>query len=189
MGTHILSAGVDGLLPSSERGPQAINRGIPEFVPVGVRVLAPSIVATNYTLYNRMPTPARWLIKTALVYLVLALAVALVRAGQTMGIVPGTPSTLWLPQLHLLTVGWLTQLIFGVAYWLFPSPKPRVQPSPRLIWGAYGALNGGLILRLGCEPAFLPGGVQGWGLAASALLQWGASLLFVTHFWRRVRPK
>lgn len=136
-----------------------------------------------------MPRPARWLIKTALLYLVVALGIGLVRAGQTTGLVPGTAATLWLPQLHLLTVGWLTQLIFGVAFWLFPSPGPNTQPSPRLIWGAYGALNGGLLLRLGCEPAFFPDPVQKWGLVASAALQWSASLLLVAHFWARVRTK
>jgi hypothetical protein len=87
-----------------------------------------------------MPTPARWLIKTALLHLVLALGLALVRAGQAAGFVPGAASALWLPQLHLLTVGWLTQLIFGVAFWLFPSPAPGTQPSPQLIWIAYGLL-------------------------------------------------
>jgi len=136
-----------------------------------------------------MPTLARWLIKTALLHLVLALGLALVRAGQAAGLVPGVASALWLPQLHLLTVGWLTQLIFGVAFWLFPSPAPGTQPSPRLIWIAYGVLNGGVLLRAAAEPGFLPELMRTWGLAASAALQWGASLLLVVHFWGRVRPK
>lgn len=136
-----------------------------------------------------MPTPARWFIKTALLYLVLALGLALVRAGQTAGFVPGAASALWLPQLHLLTVGWLTQLIFGVAFWLFPSPAPGTQPSPRLLWIAYGMLNGGVLLRVAAEPGFIPESVQTWVLTASAALQWGASLLLVMHFWGRVRPK
>ncbi len=136
-----------------------------------------------------MPTPARWLIKTALLHLVLALGLALVRAGQTAGLLPGTASTLWLPQLHLLTVGWLTQLIFGVAFWLFPSPAPGTQPSARLMWIAYGLLNTGVLLRVGAEPGLIPASVQTWSLAMSAVLQWGASLLLVVHFWSRVRPK
>lgn len=136
-----------------------------------------------------MPTPARWLIKTALLHLVLALSLAFVRAGQTAGLVPGVASALWLPQLHLLTVGWLTQLIFGVAFWLFPSPAPGMQPSPRLVWIAYGMLNGGVLLRVTGEPGVIPEWVHMWVLAASAALQWGASLLLVVHFWGRVRPK
>lgn len=124
-----------------------------------------------------------------MVYLVVALGMAVVRAGQGAGWLPGAPSALWLPQLHLLTVGWLTQLIFGVAFWLFPSPAPGTQPSARLVWSAYGALNGGLLLRLGCEPAFFAEVVQEWGLVTSAILQWSASLLLVVHFWGRVRTK
>lgn len=136
-----------------------------------------------------MPIPARWLIKTALVHLVFALGLALVRSGQAIGLVPGAASALWLPQLHLLTVGWLTQLIFGVAYWLFPAPDDAAAASPRVIWAAYGALNVGLLLRLGTEPSVVLDGARAWGLVASAALQWGASLLFVAHFWSRVRSK
>jgi len=136
-----------------------------------------------------MPVEARWLIKTALVYLAAGLALAVVRAGQSAGLVPGTGAQLWLAQLHVLTVGWLTQLIFGVAYWLFPAPGDAVSDAPTVIWTAYGALNLGLLLRLGTEPFLLLDGVRGWGLLGSAALQWGASLLFVAHFWSRVRPK
>jgi hypothetical protein len=135
-----------------------------------------------------MPTQSRWLIKTALGYLAAALTIGLVRAVQAAGGLPGTATALWLPQLHFLTVGWLTQLIFGVASWLFPNPDGG-QASSRVVWAAYGALNAGLVLRLFCEPRGLPDGLSNWGLVASAALQWGASLLFVGHFWRRVRTK
>jgi hypothetical protein len=136
-----------------------------------------------------MPTQARWLIKTALMYLTAALALGVVRAAQTAGMVPGTASELWLPQLHFLTVGWLTQLIFGVAFWLFPNPDANGAAYSHVVWAAYGALNVGLLLRMGCEPALLTEDLQTWGLVTSAALQWGASLLLVGHFWRRVRPK
>lgn len=136
-----------------------------------------------------MPTQARWLIKTALLYLAVALALGVVRAGQAAGVVPGTASTLWLPQLHFLTVGWLTQLIFGVAFWLFPSPRGAGEASSRAVWLAYAALNLGLLLRLGCEPDLLPKAPRAWGLGASAALQWAASLLMVGHLWGRVRSK
>lgn len=130
-----------------------------------------------------MPTEARWLIKTALAYFALGLALGVVRAAQSAGLVPGTAAALWLPQLHALTMGWLTQLIFGVAFWLFPSAEDL---SSLPVWTAYAALNAGLFLRLGCEPA--PSGpTRAWGLVASAALQWAASLLLVGYFWRRVR--
>lgn len=148
-----------------------------------------STLIIPYRLFCLMPTQARLLIKTALVYLAVALVLGVVRAGQAAGLVAGTASTLWLPQLHFLTVGWLTQLIFGVAFWLFPNPGPDKTASGRAVWVAYGGLNAGLLLRLACEPALVSGAVQRWGLVVSAGLQWGASLLLVTHFWGRVRPK
>lgn len=137
-----------------------------------------------------VPRKSRWLIKTALVYLAAALALGVVRAGQSAGLFPGSAAPLWLPQLHLLTVGWLTQLIFGVAFWLFPSVSRKgadwFEPA---IWVAYVALNLGLLLRLLAEPALLPPGAQSWGLLGSAVLQWIASICFVVYFWRRMRTK
>lgn len=133
-----------------------------------------------------MPTEARWLIKTAFLYLALGLGLGVFRAAQGAGVFSGSASTLWLPQLHFLTVGWITQLIFGVAFWLFPNANSTGGRS-LVVWGAYFALNLGLLLRLGSEPALFPESVRAGGLVASAALQWVASLLLVGHFWFRVR--
>lgn len=135
-----------------------------------------------------MPTVSRWLIKTALLYLALGLGVGVVRAGQGAGWLPGSAAALWLPQLHFLTVGWITQLIFGVAYWLFPQSREDDWGRP-IMWTAYATLNLGLLLRLLSEPTLLPRDVRSWGVVTSAGLQWGASLLLVGYFWRRVRTK
>ena len=35
-------------------------------------------------------------------------------------------TSLYFTYLHLLVVGWITQIIFGVAFWLFPRIWPRV---------------------------------------------------------------
>ena len=67
-----------------------------------------------------MPTLTRWCIKTALVYFVTALVLGV--AMQSRHLLAAVPmlSLLWPAYLHLLMVGWITGLIFGVAYWLFP---------------------------------------------------------------------
>jgi len=135
-----------------------------------------------------MPLEARVLVKTALLYLVAGLGLGVVRGGQAAGVLPGGPGMLWLPQLHVLTVGWITQLIFGVAYWLFPAPD-RPAAATWSVWGAYGALNAGLLLRVAAEPGWGPPGLEAWGLCASAVLQWAAAMLLVAHFWPRVRSK
>jgi hypothetical protein len=75
---------------------------------------------------------------------------------------------------HLLMVGWISQLIFGVVFWMFPKySAERPRGSEGLGWATYGLLNMGLLLRAVGEPlvAVQPNGGTGWLLAASAVLQ------------------
>ncbi len=137
-----------------------------------------------------MPTLTRWTIKTALVYLVVGLLTgALYWANVQWGFSPllGALSPTY---LHLLVVGWLTQLIFGVMYWMFPIlSKHNLRGDPRLAWAAYILLNVGLILRALCEPwrSLDANALNGWGLVLSALLQVLAGYLIVLVCWARVR--
>lgn len=138
-----------------------------------------------------MPLQARTFIKTALIYLAVAgLAGGLGLVGQGIGwsalaaLRPLTP--------HLLAVGWATQLIAGVALWMFP---PRSRERPRgdggLAWAAYGALNVGLILRAAAEPLLLwrPAAWLAPMLLSSAVLQALAAWLLVAALWPRVRGR
>jgi len=91
---------------------------------------------------------------------------------------------------HLLMVGWVTQLIFGVGYWMFPkesSTRPR--GSERLGWAAYALLNGGLLLRVVGEPwlSIGAGTLPRLLVAASAIFQLAAGWAFVANTWRRIR--
>lgn len=139
-----------------------------------------------------MPLLARWYVKTALIYLGAALLVgAVIAVGPMLGLV-GVAGALWTTYLHLLVVGWLTQLIFGVAIWLFPRySRERPHGRMRLAALAYVLLNGGLLLRAVAEPGLFWSPAPGWRwvLAASATLQWLAVLFFVGFVWRRVRTK
>jgi NnrS protein len=104
------------------------------------------------------------------------------------GLWPGLPdAALHLGAIHLLTVGWLLQLITGVAFWMFPrhpTAPPRGDDRPG--WAGFGLLNLGLLLRLVGEPWRLNGGPQ-WPLIASAVVQLGAVLLIVRLLWPRIR--
>lgn len=137
-----------------------------------------------------MPPLARYYIKTAFAYLAAALLVGVLMAGGRLLPLPVSAAALWPTYLHLLVVGWLTQLIFGVAFWLFPRPS-RAQPYGRTgpAWAAYGLLNAGLLLRALTEP--VPSGHPAWrwGLAAGAVLQWLAVVLFTLYIWNRVRTR
>ncbi len=139
-----------------------------------------------------MPPLARWYVRTALVYLVAAL---LVGAGLMLRLVADLPPAFGALQpvyFHLLMVGWVTQLIFGVVFWMFPkfsTEQPR--GSEPLGWATYWLLNAGLLLRAIGEPlvAVQPGGAAGWLLAASAILQLVAGWAFVANTWSRVKER
>lgn len=137
-----------------------------------------------------MPVLTRWFIKTSLVYLTLALLTGLALALQGFGWfnLPG----LFPVYIHLFTMGWLTLLIFGIAYWMFPKfTIQRPRGSEALGWATYLLANLGLILRALAEPinTAVPGGVWGWVLAVSALAQWLSGLIFVLNTWGRVKEK
>jgi hypothetical protein len=89
-------------------------------------------------------------------------------------------------------VGWLTQLIFGVALWMFPVWSKAQPRGPELpTWLCYGLLNAGLAVRLLAEPlnSYRPSAVLGALLVIAAVLHVAAVLLFVGLAWRRVRAK
>jgi hypothetical protein len=94
--------------------------------------------------------------------------------------------------IHLLVVGWITQLIYGVMYWMFPIiSRENMRGNPRPAWAALVVLNAGLLLRVVCEPwrTLSPNDLNAAGLVLSALLQVAAGLLIVWVMWPRVREK
>jgi hypothetical protein len=93
---------------------------------------------------------------------------------------------------HLFLVGWVTQLIFGVVYWMFPKYTKDQPHGSETGWQAtFWLLNIGLLLRVIFEPlqALQPGPIWGWLVALSAVLQWAAGLIFVMITWGRVKER
>lgn len=142
-----------------------------------------------------MPKISRLFVLTALAYLALAMLAGIALAGLGAGDgglgVSGTGSlgsvALLRPAwIHLITVGWLTQLIFGVALWLFPRPDGHADPDGSELWICYGALNAGLLLRVAGEAGPALGLAVGL-LPIAATLQLVAVLIFVFHAWPRVK--
>jgi hypothetical protein len=125
-----------------------------------------------------MPPLTRWFVKLSLVYFVAALTGSVWQAA-------GGP--LWLTPItiHLLVVGWVTGMIFGVAYWMFPkfsTEQPR--GANGLAVASFVLLNFGLLLRVVGEPRAV-----GWLLVASAVLQWLGAAAFVVNTWPRVKGR
>jgi hypothetical protein len=135
-----------------------------------------------------MPPLSRWFIKAGFVALAWALVLELLLAR---------PATLWagvpnaalhLGAVHLLTVGWLLQLITGVAFWMFPrhpTRPPRGDARPG--WAALVLLNTGLVLRLVGEPWRLGFGGPSWPVVVAAVLQLAAITLLLPLLWPRIR--
>ena len=134
-----------------------------------------------------MPRAARWLIRLSLVYLALGFTLgALLLFNKGIPLVPGVPRLLP-AHIEFLLVGWLIQLVMGVATWIFPRfGVPRsAYGSEAASWVAFALLNGGVwLVAVGTVRAAGPGDM--WPLIGRLAEVTGA-LLFALNIWRRVR--
>ncbi len=139
-----------------------------------------------------MPRLSRWFIKIGMLYLVAGLAMGSALAMQP---VMGWSTSLHLLRpvyLHFLFIGWVTQLIMGVGYWMFPKrSKENPRGSERIGWAVLILLNAGLVLRAVGEPAVVlyPDAKLGWTLATAATLLLLAGWGFVLNTWGRIRER
>jgi hypothetical protein len=139
-----------------------------------------------------MPPLIRWYLKAALLYLVAALAVGIALAGEQLFGFPSSVRLLMPVYLHLFIVGWVTQLIFGIALWMFPKYSlERPRGNETVAWLIFILLNFGLLLRAVAEPmnAISPATSWVWLLAVSAILQWLAGIAFAFQAWQRVKVR
>ena len=139
-----------------------------------------------------MPLLTQWFIKSALVYLTVSLVVGVALTAQRAVRLPALVEALMPVYFHLFMVGWVTQMIFGVAYWMFPrisKENPRGWDGLAVV--TYVVLNVGLIARAVVEPilALRPAPVWAVTLILSAVLQWIGALVFAANTWRRVRAR
>ncbi|HSJ86392.1 MAG TPA: hypothetical protein VK909_04215 [Anaerolineales bacterium] len=77
----------------------------------------------------------RWFLKAALLYLIVALCSGIFLALPAGSLIAG----IFPIYIHTLVFGWLTQLILGVALWMFPKyslVKPRGHEW--LGWATFG---------------------------------------------------
>ena len=92
--------------------------------------------------------------------------------------------------VHMLVVGWITQMIFGVAYWMFPKFSPEApRGNDGIAVATFVLLNVGLLLRVVVEPAraWRPDAMPGWLLAVAGAAQALAGIGFAINTWPRVK--
>ena len=139
-----------------------------------------------------MPTLSRWFIKIGMLYFVVGLMMgALLLAQPVMGWSPRL-QVLRPVYLHFLFIGWVTQIIMGVGYWMFPKlskEKPRGQEW--LGWIVLVSLNVGMVLRAIGEPAIVlaPEAGFGWTLAVASVLLLVAGWGFILNTWGRIKER
>lgn len=139
-----------------------------------------------------MPTLARVFIKTGIIYLVLALLAGFLLLFHEATPMPALLLSFRPVYFHLFMVGWVTQLIFGVAWWMFPPiSRERQRGKEAPFWFVYFALNVGLLLRAVSEPLYGLYFETFWRqvLMLSAFLQFSAAVVFVIFLWPRVKVR
>ncbi len=137
-----------------------------------------------------MPRESRLFLKTSLVALVLAFAWGAAMAlCEALGM-PFAP-ILAVEHAHLAFVGWLVNLVVGVAWWMLPLNRDLYPATagryprwaPPTVWIL---LNGGLVARLISEPALQVPAARPI-LAAAGVAQVLGIGLFAATAWFRVR--
>lgn len=125
-----------------------------------------------------MPRVSAWFVRASLCHLVGGFAIgALLLAAK--GFPPGfDPWALRPVHIEMLLVGWMIQLVMGVAVWIFPRFVLHRAPRRSAVtaWLAFALLNAGVLL------------VSLGGLLAGRLTEIGAAASFAAHLWGRVSP-
>lgn len=150
-----------------------------------------------------MPTTSRFFVKASIIYLGLGAALgALLLVNRWLPLGTGV-FALKVSHVQFLVVGWLTQLILGVAWWLFPPLRLRrrgdtSQPIRRgqsqrgsepLFWVTFVCLNAGILFGAIAGPLYNWTQISPFRTASelSSLLLLVAALSFVANMWQRVR--
>ena len=141
-----------------------------------------------------MPPIARTFVKASFAYFLAAFLLGALMMLDRWLAFSRWVRALYMSQLHLLVVGWITQLAIGVAYWILPrflkEDDPRPRGSDAIAWFVLISLNVGLLLRFAVEPFYFMD-QQPWLaalLALAGVLQALAAVGFAWIIWGRIRP-
>lgn len=128
-----------------------------------------------------MPRVSVWFVRASLCHLVAGFALgALMLASKGVAVIPAGIWALRAVHIEMLLVGWMIQLVMGVAVWIFPRMGLRRAPqrSAATAWLAFALLNSGVLLA----------SLGGTLFVAGRLLEVAAAASFVAHLWGRVTP-
>jgi hypothetical protein len=128
-----------------------------------------------------VPGVSRWLVRTALLYLVAGAALG----GLLLAAPAAGGQGWWRAHAELMLFGWVLQLAMGVAYWILPKHAAGPPRGPEAMASAiHPLLNAGIVISAVAWLAMLPPPV----LAAGRTLELSAVALFAVVAWPRVKP-
>jgi len=150
-----------------------------------------------------VPTTSRIFVKASIIYLCLGATLgALMYIHRSISLGPWV-NYVRVMHIQMLVVGWVTQLILGVGWWLFPplmiglrtdAPLPvrrgqTQRGSEPLFWATFACLNTGILLRVLFEPLYTWTKIDLFLFltGVSGLFLFLAAIAFVTNMWSRVR--
>lgn len=131
-----------------------------------------------------MPKFSQISIRAALLYLVIGGSVGgILLVSKAFGVWPW----IWYwrtAHIHAMLVGWLLNLIFGVAFWILPRLDANGwRGSPWLVWSASGLLHIALAVLIWASI---------WPWAAAIFIASGlectAAIAMAWHCWPRLQP-
>jgi hypothetical protein len=150
-----------------------------------------------------MPTSSRVFVRASIIYLALGAllgALLLINRWLPLG---SAIAALRIAHIEFLIVGWLTQLIMGVAWWLFPplaiglrpdTPQPARRGQAQrgnelLFWATFASLNAGILFRAVFGPVYSWTKFGPFNVLASisGLFLLIAAFAFVANMWGRIR--
>jgi cbb3-type cytochrome oxidase subunit 1 len=137
-----------------------------------------------------MPHVSQWFVRSSLVSLLTGFTLgAALLAQRGLGGADGAAALLWRwrpAHVELLLVGWMVQLVMGVALWILPRfGVHRSLWAGPAAWLAFAFLNLGVLLAAVGPALGGPGG--GALLAAGRAAEIAAALAFASALWPRVR--
>lgn len=143
-----------------------------------------------------MPLETRRFAKTAVAFLLLTFLVGTVLTFAR-GAGANVPAIAGVEHAHLGLVGFLVNIVIGIALWMLPLDRERYPATqgrypvvaPTACWWL---LNGGLVVRVVAEPVqqlLNPSSVALAALVdAAAVAQLAAVGIFAAIAWHRIRP-
>ncbi len=137
-----------------------------------------------------MTALVRRYVKTSFVFLLAGLLLGTYATVEVNVRGRAVPWPLITAHVHLVLVGFVLMLIFGVATWMFPRPArddPRYRPE--LAEAVYWLLTVATVVRTAGELAAAAAGARGGSYLAAAggVGQLLATAVFVVNMWVRVR--